>query len=50
MHGDSEDEQDQFANMLPKRDKNILDNLTDHRADRVQILLKNMANEDLVHI
>ena len=28
----------------------ILDGLTEHRADRVQILLANLPNEDLVHI
>lgn len=29
---------------------NILDGLTEHRSDRAQILLKNLKNEDLVHI
>lgn len=33
-----------------KRQGTILDNLTEHRADRAQILLGNLANEDLVHI
>jgi hypothetical protein len=33
-----------------KRQKSILDKLTDHRADRASILLKNLPNEDLVHI
>ena len=33
-----------------KKYKNILDNLTEHRADRAQKLLKNLPNEDLVHI
>lgn len=50
MNSESDDEQNQFANVLPKRDKNILDGLTEHRAERVGILLKNLANEDLVHI
>ena len=48
--GYSDDEQDQFADLIPKRQKNILDDLTNHRAERVQILMKNLANEDLVHI
>ena len=29
---------------------NILDGITEHRADRAQILLKNLPNEDLVHV
>ena len=28
----------------------VLDNLTDHRAERCHILLKNLLNEDLVHV
>ena len=47
---DSGDEQDQFTDLIPKRQKNILDDLTNHRAERVQVLIKNLANEDLVHI
>lgn len=50
MNSDSEDDQNRFADVLPKREKNILDGLTDHRAERVAILMKNLANEDLVHI
>ena len=34
----------------PKRQTSILDGLTDHRADRCHILLRNLHNEDLVHI
>lgn len=33
-----------------KQKVNILDGLTEHRSDRAQILLKNLKNEDLVHI
>lgn len=33
-----------------KKYKNILDGLTEHRADRAQILMRNLPNEDLVHI
>ena len=33
-----------------KRHQSILDGLTDNRAERCQILLKNLQNEDLVHI
>lgn len=33
-----------------KRFFNILDGLTEHRADRAQILLRNLYSEDLVHI
>lgn len=47
---DSGDEQEQFTDLIPKRQKSILTDLTDHRAERVQILIKNLANEDLVHI
>ena len=28
----------------------ILDGLTEHRADRAHILIRNLPNEDLVHI
>ena len=33
-----------------KKQQTILDGLTVHRADRAHILLKNLPNEDLVHI
>lgn len=33
-----------------KKQRSVLDGLTEHRSDRVMILLKNLANEDLVHI
>ena len=33
-----------------KKQTSILDGLTEHRADRCHILLKNLPNEDLVHI
>ena len=33
-----------------KKQQSILDGLTVHRAERAHILLKNLPNEDLVHI
>jgi len=33
-----------------KKAQSILDGLTEHRADRCHILLRNLPNEDLVHI
>ena len=33
-----------------QKKQSILDGLTQHRADRCHILLKNLPNEDLVHI
>ena len=33
-----------------QKKSSILDGLTEHRADRCHILLKNLPNEDLVHI
>ena len=33
-----------------KKYKNVLDGLTEHRSDRAQKLLRNLPNEDLVHI
>lgn len=33
-----------------KKQRSVLDGLTEHRGDRVMILLKNLPNEDLVHI
>lgn len=33
-----------------KKTHSILDGLTEHRADRCHILLRNLPNEDLVHI
>ena len=35
---------------MPKKSFNILDTLPEHRAERCQILLSNLKNEDLVHI
>ena len=50
----AEDEEAQ-ADILPssrplQTQKSILDGLTDHRGDRMAILVKNLAREDLVHI
>jgi hypothetical protein len=33
-----------------KKQQTILDGLTEHRAERAHILLKNLPNEDLVHV
>lgn len=33
-----------------KKYKNVLDGLTEHRSDRAGKLLRNLPNEDLVHI
>lgn len=33
-----------------KKQQTILDGLTDHRAERAHILLRNLPNEDLVHV
>lgn len=33
-----------------KKQQTILDGLTDHRAERAHILLRNLPQEDLVHI
>lgn len=33
-----------------KKVTSILDGLTEDRAERAQVLLKNLGNEDLVHI
>ena len=50
---------DNFVNDIVENDNeqadeprffNILDGLTEHRAERAQILLKNLYSEDLVHI
>lgn len=53
---DQEDAEDQYDDgkqdptEIVKRHQSILDNLTDHRAERCRILLNNLQNEDLVHI
>ena len=40
----------QQANVTTQKITSILDGLTEDRAERAQILLKNLSNEDLVHI
>ena len=47
QNGDHDPELDESEQ---KEKVNILDGLTEHRSDRAQILLKNLKNEDLVHI
>ena len=39
-----------YANVTTQKLMSILDGLTEDRAERCQILLKNLPNEDLVHI
>ena len=40
----------QGVNVTSQKIMSILDGLTENRAERAQILLKNLSNEDLVHI
>ena len=40
----------QGVNFTSQKVMSILDGLTENRSERAQILLKNLSNEDLVHI
>jgi len=40
----------QGVNVTSQKVMSILDGLTENRSERAQILLKNLSNEDLVHI
>jgi hypothetical protein len=47
---DQSEYQNTNPNVTTQKITSILDGLTEDRAERAQILLRNLSNEDLVHI